>query len=70
MKEETWEEVDISLLWMTQALSFKAFNAAQEFVTPQNVAPSQIKTYFFLKYVYLSLLDKAHFLQFYKLILT
>ena len=55
---------------MSRALSTTAIATTKPTLTADTVAPSQIETMSFLKYVYLSLLDKAHFLQFYNLLLT
>ena len=70
MADATWDSIDTPTLRINQALSTTNNSATEPTLTANTVTPSQIETMSFLKYVYLSLLDKAHFLQFYNLLLT
>ena len=70
MTDATWDSIDIPTLRINQALSTSTIATIKPTLTADTVTPSQIETVSFLKYVYLSLLDKAHFLQFYNLLLT
>ena len=62
MTDATWDSIDISTLRINQALSTTTIATTKPTLTADTVTPSQIETVSFLKYVHLSLLDKAYFL--------
>ena len=69
MTADTWDVLDMSVLRRNHKLASTNVNTAKPTLNVNTVTHSDIDTNSFLKYVHLSLLDKAHILRFYDLLL-
>ena len=67
---DTWDLIDFNFLRLNHKLASSTISAVKPTLNANTVTHADIETSSFLKYVHLSLLDKAHILSFYDLILT
>ena len=70
MTMETWDLLDMTVLRLNHKLGSSSISTVKPTLNANTVTHSDIETNSFLKYVHLSLLDKAHILSFYDLLLT
>ena len=70
MTMDTWDLLDLTVLRLNHKLASSKISTAKPTLNGNTVKHSDIDTNSFLKYVHLSLLDKAHILSFYDLLFT
>jgi len=70
MTIDTWDDLDMSVLRLNHKLASANITTVTPTLNSNTVTHSDIDISSFLKYVHLSLLDKAHILSFYDLLLT
>ena len=70
MTSETWEVMDVTILWMSHAMTSTVITIDQPTVTANIVTSTYIDTNSFLKYVNVKILDKRGITNFYGNLMT